>query len=451
MEPSSKSAEKISKKVVIVGGGFGGLTAAKVLGKDPDLRITLLDRRNYHLFQPLLYQVATAGLSPADIAVPIRSTLSAYPNVEVQLAEVDRIDVEARVVHSGAQSWAYDHLILACGARHSYFGHDAWEEHAPGLKTLEQATEIRRRILLAFELAERSTDPEETKRHLTFVVVGGGPTGVELAGAIAEISRTTLESDFRKIDPTRTQVILIEGSPRVLGGFDEELSRKAETDLKNLGVQVRTATRVTNVAVDGVHLGTEFLPASTIIWAAGVLPSPIGRALGVPLDPAGRVIVNADLSIPRHPEVFVIGDQAHANGVDGKPLPGLAPVAMQQARYVARVIREEKRGRTTDSAARGPFRYLDKGQMATIGRKRAVLQFRSLRIGGFLAWFAWLFIHIFYLIGFKNRISVFAQWTWSYLTFKRGARLITEKEWRENPLPAVSASRNSTDRPAHHL
>jgi NADH dehydrogenase len=433
MKQAPPSAEKKPKKVVIVGGGFGGLTAAKALGKDPGIRVTLLDRRNYHLFQPLLYQVATAGLSPADIAVPIRATLSAYANIEVLLAEVDRIDVDARTVHSGDQAWLYDALILACGARHSYFGHDAWEENAPGLKTLEQATEIRRRILLAFELAERSDDPEETKRHLTFVVVGGGPTGVELAGAIAEISRTTLERDFRKIDPARTQVILVEGSPRVLAAFDEELSQKARADLEKLGVQVRTATRVTEVEAGGVRLGSQFLPASTIIWAAGVLPSPIGRALGVPLDPAGRVIVNGDLSIPGHPEVFVIGDQAHAKGADGNPLPGLAPVAMQEARFVARLIRGGHRGCVKDSAQHALFRYVDKGQMATIGRKRAVLQFRGLRIGGFLAWFAWLFIHIFYLIGFKNRISVFAQWTWSYLTFKRGARLITEKEWRENP------------------
>ncbi len=413
------------RKVVIVGGGFGGLAAAKSLARNADLQITVFDRRNYHLFQPLLYQVATAGLSPADIAVPIRAILSGKSNVEVTLAEIDGVDLAAKTVRSGTRNWPFDSLVLACGARHAYFGHDEWEEHAPGLKTLEQATEIRRRILLAFELAERATDPEERKRYLTFAIVGGGPTGVELAGAIAEISRTTLEKDFRHIDPARTRVVLIQGGPRVLEAFDESLSRRAARDLETLGVQVWTSSRVTEVTADGVRLGSESLRAGTVIWAAGVQPSPIGRALGVPLDSAGRVVVGPDLAIPGHPDVFVIGDQAAVRGADGKPLPGLAPVAMQEGRYVADLVR-----RGVPAAERAPFRYLDKGQMATIGRSRAVLEFGALRFGGFLAWAAWLFIHIFYLIGFKNRLTVFANWTWSYLTFKRGARLITERDWR---------------------
>lgn len=415
-------------QTLIIGGGFGGLSTAKALAGKPQVKVTLIDRRNYHLFQPLLYQVATAGLSPADIAVPIRSILSGKKNVEVALAEVEAIDLRAQTVRAGGHDWPYDSLVLACGARHSYFGHDEWEDHAPGLKTLEQATEIRRRILLAFELAEKTTDAEEQKRQLTFAVVGGGPTGVELAGAIAEISRTTLEKDFRHIDPALTRVVLIEGSPRILGGFNEKLSARAARDLENLGVEVRTATRVTGVSEDGVSLGSEILRAATVIWAAGVRPSAIGKLLGVPLDPAGRVIVGPDLAIPGHPEVFVIGDQAAAKDAEGRPLPGLAPVAVQQGRYVAERIR-----RTGGETSRPPFHYTDKGQMATIGRKRAVMQFRGIYIGGFIAWLAWLFIHIFYLIGFKNRISVLATWTWSYVTFQRGARLITEKEWRETP------------------
>jgi NADH dehydrogenase len=417
------------KHVVVVGGGFGGLTAAKELAKDRWIQVTLLDRRNHHLFQPLLYQVATAGLSPADIAMPIRSILSDRKNVEVFLAEVDRIDVAGRRVHAGDRTWTYDALVLACGARHSYFGHGAWEENAPGLKNLEQATEIRRRILLAYEMAEKAVNPEEQEKRLTFVVVGGGPTGVEMAGAIAEISRSTLERDFRRIDPARTRVILIEGSPRVLGGFDEDLSKKAHRDLENLGVLVRTKTRVTAVDDEGVLIGEERVRAGTVIWAAGVEPSPTGKLLGAPLDPAGRVVVGPDLSIPRHPDVFVIGDQSSAMDAKGCPLPGLAPVAMQEGRYVARLLRDEWAGRS-DPRTRAPFRYRDKGQMATVGRKRAVVQFAGLRFGGLIAWMAWLFVHIFYLIGFRNRLFVITQWTWSYLMFQRGARLIVGKEWR---------------------
>jgi NADH dehydrogenase len=426
-------AESKSKKVVIIGGGFAGLATAKSLGQDSNLEITLLDRRNYHLFQPLLYQVATAGLSPAEIAVPIRAILSNSPNTTVVLARADQIDLDAKRVSSSDLSWEYDYLVLACGARHSYFGKNEWEEHAPGLKTLEQATEIRRRILLAFEMAERESDPAKQRAYLTFVVVGGGPTGVELAGAIAEISRTTLEKDFRRIDPARTRVILIEAGARLLGAFSPSLSRRAARDLEALGVQIWTSTRVTDVNENGVRLASESVEAQTVIWAAGVQPSSTGKLLGVPLDRSGRVIVERDFSLKDRPGVFVIGDQSHCLDENGAPLPGLAPVAMQAGRYVAEVIRNEVRAekKGQPSPERKPFRYVDKGQMATIGRKRAVLQFKGLRMGGFFAWSAWLFVHVFYLIGFKNRLFVLWQWAWSYLTFNRGARLITEKEWKE--------------------
>ncbi|MBC7385154.1 MAG: NAD(P)/FAD-dependent oxidoreductase [Cryobacterium sp.] len=426
-----KSQSLGKKKVVIVGAGFGGLTAAKKLAGDDRLEVTVLDRRNYHLFQPLLYQVATAGLSPAEIAVPIRGILSDNENTEVVLGEVDRIDVKNRTVGSGTREWKYDYLLLACGARHSYFGKDEWEENAPGLKTLEQATEIRRRILTAFELAERETDTNRQKAHQTFVIVGGGPTGVELAGAIAEISRHTFEKDFRHIDPSRTRVILIEAGTRVLAQFDESLSKRAARDLETMGVQIWTSSRVTGVSREGVQLGDESVAASTVLWAAGVLPSPTGNLLGTSLDRTGRVNVGPDLSIEGHPEIFVIGDQSAVTGENGKPLPGLAPVAMQQGRYVAKIIRAEAK---TNEKSRLPFYYHDKGQMATIGRKHAVLQYGKIKFGGFFAWMAWLFVHIFYLIGFKNRIFVLWDWAWSYLTFNRGARLITQKEWRENPL-----------------
>lgn len=424
------------KKVVIIGGGFGGLAAAKALGKDRNFEVTVLDRRNYHLFQPLLYQVATAGLSPADIAVPIRAILSDAQNTTVVMAEADRIDLETKSVGSGDLSWNYDYLVLACGARHSYFGKDAWEENAPGLKTLEQATEIRRRILLAFELAERETDPAKQRANLTFVIVGGGPTGVELAGSIAEISRTTLEKDFRRIDPARTRVILIEAGARLLAAFDPSLSKRAARDLEGLGVQIWTSTRVTDVTKNGVNLAGESVEANTVLWAAGVLPSPTGKMLGTPLDRGGRVIVGPDLTVPEHPEVFVIGDQSHASDAAGNPLPGLAPVAMQAGRYVAKMIRKEVKAIAGQKSpeTRPAFTYADKGQMATIGRKRAVLQFKGIKFGGFFAWVAWLFVHVFYLIGFKNRIFVLWQWAWSYFTFNRGARLITGKEWRENPV-----------------
>lgn len=417
------------KKVVIVGGGFGGLVAAKKLRGRKDIELTLIDRRNYHLFQPLLYQVATAGLSPAEIAVPIRAELGGDRHApHVVLGNVSDVDVHNRLVQVGDRKLPYDILVLACGAKHSYFGHNEWEENAPGLKTLEQATEIRRRLLLAFEQAEIETDAEKQKALLTFVIVGGGPTGVELAGAIAEISRHTLEKDFSHIDPSRTRVILIEAGARVLAAFSPGLSKKAARSLEELGVQVWTNTRVTNVNGDGVSLGTETIRARTVLWAAGVEPSSLGKKLNTALDRMGRVIVKPDLSLPEHSNIFVIGDMASFATADGSTLPGLAPVAMQQGRHVARQILRELKGE-----AREDFHYLDKGQMATIGKSKAVLQFGKLRMTGLLAWMAWLLIHIYYLIGFKNKFFVFLQWTWSYLTFKKGARLIVHKEWRSTP------------------
>lgn len=418
------------KKVAIIGGGFAGLNAAKRLAGRPGVEVLLFDGRNHHLFQPLLYQVATAGLSPAEIAAPIRGILADTANTQVTLAKIEGIDLQARKITSGDSSWNYDYLVLACGATQSYFGHPEWEEFAPGLKTVEQATEIRRRLLLAFEMAEKEKDAEKQKALLTFVIVGGGPTGVELAGAIAEISRHTLTKDFRNIDPSRTRVILIEAGERVLASFSDDLSKKAARDLEALGVQIWTRSRVTKITAEDVSLGSEVVRTKTVLWAAGVGANALNAKLGVPLDGAGRVIVENDLSIPGHPEVFVLGDQAHFREEDGKPLPGLAPVAMQQGRHVAKVILDSIAGRP-----RAKFRYLDKGQMATIGRRRAVLQAGKFEMSGFFAWAAWLFVHIYYLIGFKNRFFVFYQWAWSYVTFQKGARLIVDKEWRANPAP----------------
>lgn len=424
------------KSVVIVGAGFGGLKAAKELASQKNIHVTIIDRRNYHLFQPLLYQVATAGLSPADIATPIRTVFSGHKNISVVYGNVQSIDKTNRLVRTADGEYRYDYLILACGAKHSYFGHNEWEENAPGLKTLEQATEIRRRILLAFELAEKETDPDTRKNLLTFVIVGGGPTGVELAGSIAEISRYTLEKDFRSIDPSRTRVILIEAGNRLLAAFDETLSRKAARDLERLGVQIWTSTRVTEITAEGARLSDEFVKARTVIWAAGVQPSSLSRALETPLDRQGRVIVGADLSLAKHSEIFVIGDQAAFTTEDGTVLPGLAPVAMQQGAHTGKNILREINGHSRKS-----FFYYDKGMMATIGRKKAIVQVGNLKFGGLLAWIAWLFVHIFYLIGFKNKFFVFIQWAWSYLTFKRGARLIVHKEWR-SITPATPADKN---------
>ncbi|MEA2582967.1 MAG: hypothetical protein QOF33_1052, partial [Thermomicrobiales bacterium] len=405
--------------VVIIGGGFGGLNAARAFD-GALVRVTIVDRRNHHLFQPLLYQVATASLSPADIASPIRAILRKQENARVLLAEATAIDLARKEVVLDDERLSYDYLIVAAGARHSYFGHDEWEERAPGLKSLEDALEIRRRILLAFEDAERATDETERDRLMTFVVVGGGPTGVELAGALGEISRHTLARDFERIDQTWAKIYLLEAGPRILPMFPEKLARKAVMDLNRLGVRVRPGALVTQIDEEGVWLGDERIRACTVLWAAGVLASPLARTLGVPLDRAGRVPVEPDLSITGHPEVFVVGDLASLTGADGKPLPGVAQVAIQQGRWAAANVLRSLGGEPMQ-----PFRYRDYGNMATIGRNRAIADIHGRRLSGFPAWVAWLFIHVMYLIGFRNRLVVMLKWMWAYFTFQRGARLIT--------------------------
>jgi NADH dehydrogenase len=410
-------------RVVIIGGGFGGLQAAKALAGAP-VQVTLVDRRNHHLFQPLLYQVATAALSPADIAQPIRSVLRGQPNVDVVLAAVDAIDVAAKEIvfdeDQQARRLPYDYLILAAGANHAYFGHDEWAPNAPGLKTLEDALDIRRRILLSFEEADRESDPARRKALMTFVVVGGGPTGVEMAGAIAEIARFSLARDFRHIDTRDARVVLIEAGTELLAAFPDRLSRRSLQDLERLGVDVRFGKPVTAIAPNAVTLGDEIIPANTIVWAAGVQASPLGHSLGVELDRAGRVLVNPDLTVPGHPEIFVIGDMASLQDARGRPLPGVAQVAMQQGVWAAANIVHAIKGKPAR-----PFRYRDLGNMATIGRNSAVADIRGLRLTGFVAWLTWAVVHILNLIGFRNRVLVGLQWLWSYLTFQRGARLIT--------------------------
>jgi NADH dehydrogenase len=406
-------------RVVIVGAGFGGLVAARALARYP-VRITLIDRQNFHTFQPLLYQVATAGLSPGEIAAPIRWILRNRRNVEVLMAEVQDFDLARKVVKLADGEISYDYLVVASGASHAYFGHDEWEPFAPGLKTIEDALEIRRRVLLAFELAERQANSEHEHVQLNFVVVGGGPTGVELAGTLAEIARRALSNEFRTIDPRKTRIVLLEGGPRILPAYPEDLSRSAQEQLKRLGVEVHTSAMVTNVTPGTVHMGETQLPAAVILWAAGVAASPLGKKLGAPVDRAGRVAVNPDLSLPGHPEVFVIGDLATLKDENGKPLPGIAPVAMQEGKATAHNIGAEMRGEP-----RKNFHYFNKGNLATIGRAAAVAEFGKIHISGFLAWLAWLFIHVFFLIGFRNRIIVLVQWAWSYFTYERGARLIT--------------------------
>lgn len=433
---------KETTRVVIVGSGFGGLNAAQKLAKAP-VQVTVIDRKNHHTFQPLLYQVATAGLSPGEIAAPIRSILRAKKNVEVLLGEVTGFDLDRRVVQTPEQDYPYDYLIVAAGARHSYFGHDEWERLAPGLKTIEDALEIRRRVLLAFELAERQAAAGDGATPVNFVVVGGGPTGVELAGTLAEICHHALTHEFRSIDPARAHILLVEGGPRVLAAYPEDLSRSAEQQLHNLGVEVRTSATVTRVEAGAVDVGATRLPAAVVLWAAGVAASPLGKKLGVMVDRAGRVPVEPDLSLPGHPEVFVIGDLATLKDEHGKLLPGVAPVAIQQGRFVAKLIRKEvesNRAKNGDAYSRPRFHYWDKGSLATIGRAAAVADFGKIHISGFVAWLSWLFVHILFLIGFRNRLLVFIQWAWSYVTYERGARLITGSTDLPGWIPAVPPS-----------
>lgn len=420
MSETRTEAEPARKpRIAVVGGGFGGLSAVKALAKAP-FEITLIDRTNHHLFQPLLYQVATAGLSPADIAAPIRHVLNNQPNVKVMLGEVTGVDLTRKEVIADDRRVPYDYLVLATGARHAYFGHDDWAEVAPGLKTLDDATALRRRILLAFERAENEDDGEERARLMTFVVIGGGPTGVEMAGAIAELAKRALAEDFRSIDPRAARIILVEAASRVLTPFDEKLSEAARRALGQLGVEVRLGAAVTDCSADGVRLGDSFIPTRTIIWAAGVMASPAGRWLGAETDRAGRVVVRSDLSVPGHPEVFVIGDTAAVNDENGALLPGVAPVAKQQGQYVAQALIARREDRTVPA-----FRYRDYGTLATVGRSRAIAQFGRLKVSGLPAWLLWTVAHIYYLIGFRNRFVVALNWAWSYVTFQRGSRLIT--------------------------
>ncbi|HKY00132.1 MAG TPA: NAD(P)/FAD-dependent oxidoreductase [Steroidobacteraceae bacterium] len=406
-------------RIVIVGAGFAGLAVAQGLRR-ADADVTLIDRQNHHLFQPLLYQVATAGLSPAEIAWPIRHLLRRQSNARVLMAEVTAVDTGRKVVMLGARPIAYDFLVLATGAAHGYFGHDEWAAHAPGLKTLDDATAIRRRILLAFERAEMASSPEECARLLTIAIIGGGPTGVELAGAVAELSRRALAQDFRAIDPSRTRVLLIEAGPRLLANFPESLSRYTVEALARLGVEVRLGTAVTECHADGLGIGGERVAAGTILWAAGVRASPAAEWLGIEPDRAGRVPVPADLSAPGHADIYVIGDTALARNPDGTVQPGIAPVAKQQGAHVARAILARLAGR-----APPPFVYRDRGLLATIGRKAAVISYRGLRLRGWMAWWLWGAAHVYFLVSLRNRVIVVTQWLWSYVVFERGARLIT--------------------------
>jgi NADH dehydrogenase len=426
-------------RVVIIGGGFGGLKAAEALANLP-VEITLVDRKNHHTFQPLLYQVATAGLSPAEIAAPIREILARHENVEVLLGDVLGFDLERHIVSLRGFDLEYDYLVVAAGASHAYFGHDEWEPLAPGLKTVEDALEIRRRVLLAFEIAERYAAITGQHPPLSFVVVGGGPTGVELAGTLAEIARKSLAEDFRHIDPQKTHVVLVEAGPALLSAYPEDLRQSAKRQLERLGVEVRLNSAVTDVSTAEIRVGAEVIHASVVLWAAGVAASPLGRALAVPVDRAGRVLVEADLSLPGHREVFVIGDLASLKHADGTQLPGVAPVAMQQGRWVAREIAADLAGND-----RTPFHYVDKGSLATIGRAAAVAQFGKLHFSGFLAWMSWLFIHIFFLVGFRNRMIVMIQWAWSYFTYDRSARLITGE-----PRTTAASSMENARQNANH-
>lgn len=426
----------MQRHVVIIGSGFGGLATAQVLD-DPALRVTLVDRRNHHLFQPLLYQVATASLNPSSIAYPVRRIFRHQPNVTVLMAEARAVDAARKQVLLDDGALEYDDLVIATGATHSYFGKDQWAPFAPGLKSIEDALDMRRRIFTAFEEAEREEDPARRDAWLTFVVIGGGPTGVELAGALAEISRHAMGTDFRRIDPRSARILLLEGADRVLPPMHPELSQSAREQLEALGVQVRPGSLVTAIDADGVSIGDVRIPAKTVLWGAGVAASPLGKTIGAPTDRAGRVIVNPDLTVPNHPEIFVIGDLASFSH-EGKPLPGVAPVAMQQGRHAGESILRRAHGQPIR-----PFSYVDKGSMATIGRAAAVADLRGLHLKGFLAWAAWLLVHIMFLIGFRNRFLVLVDWCWNYVLFERGARLITGKS-----LESGVGSREQNKKPA---
>ncbi len=451
-------------RVVIVGGGFGGLSLADALARAP-LQITLIDRRNHHIFQPLLYQVATAGLSPGEIASPIRLILRRYENIEVLMSEVNGFDLDHHTVKTSDSEVAYDYLVVAAGAGHSYFGHQDWEVFAPSLKTIEDAIEIRRRILLAFELAERRAVARLSPLPLNFAIVGAGPTGVELAGTLAEICHHALTHEFRSIDPARAHILLIEGGPKVLAAYPDDLSASALQQLKRLGVDVRLSTMVEKVEPGAVYFGNARIDAAVILWAAGVAASPLGKKLGVPLDRAGRVIVHPDLSIPDHPEVFVIGDMAALKDEHGKMLPGVAQVAIQEGRFVAKLIcaevqrtgvqgqkpTESSSQHGADLPSRPAFHYHDKGSLATIGRASAVAEIGKLHMSGYPAWLTWLFVHIFFLIGFRNRLLVLIQWAWAYIAYERGAQLITGSNslpgWTtEQPAPAAAKLRPQENR-----
>lgn len=404
-------------RVVIIGGGFGGLYAARILTGQP-VEVILIDRTNHHLFQPLLYQVATAMLSPADIAQPIRAILKEAQNVRVVMGTVEVIDTGAKVVRTKSNEYPYDYLIVATGARHSYFGNDQWEAHAPGLKTLSDALELRRRILNAFEIAETTTDPEMQRAALTFVIIGAGPTGVEMAGSISELAKRTLERDFRTIQGKQARVVLLDAAPKVLPMFDDELATSAIRQLEQLDIEVRVATKVLGVTPEGVQLENELIRARTVIWAAGNTASPLAKQLGCEVDRQGRAVVQKDLSVAGHPEVFVIGDVANFSHQGGKPLPGIAPFAMQSGKVAARNVLALVAGQPTET-----FQYTDKGSMATIGRSKAVADLKVVKLSGFLAWLSWLFIHLLFIVELRNRIVIFFHWAWGYLTYTHGARL----------------------------
>ncbi len=435
--------------VVILGGGFGGLYAARALARVP-VDVTVVDRMNHHLFQPLLYQVATAGLNPSDIAAPIRRVLRHQGNARVELAAATAIDVAGKRVVLEDGSLVYDYLVVATGATHSYFAHPEWEEHAPGLKSVEDALEIRRRVLLAFEEAEREVDPETQAAWLTFVVVGVGATGVELAGALAELAHHVLKSDFRRIEPRRARILLVEGSPRLLAAFTPGLSEDAKETLARMGVTVKVATTVDTIDPAGVTIAGERIPARTVLWAAGVRASPLAETLHAPLDRAGRVRVSPDLSVPGAPEIFVVGDLALVQQ-DGRDVPGVAPAAMQGGTHAARMIARRLRGEETK-----PFRYVDKGSLATIGRAAAVAELGEIRLTGLVAWLAWLALHLFFLIGFRSRLLVLVEWAWAYVAYDRGARVITQPWHAKREIPVAGARAQShgvtatTSTPARH-